>query len=181
MPSENHLYSLTKISIEKADPSDALRISVLLKTAYIQAYAYDGISFEYANFVTNRFSVQYIEKSIQKKSSLFLVAFNEGNIVGVAEIIYNSLCPIRKTNVVELSKLYVHQTFIGKGIGKALMNAIESELRSMGKAHINLEVYIKNQDAIAFYEKQGFTIIGSVDCVMEENSYEDLIMNKVLT
>ena len=108
---------MNEISFGKAKLSESLRISVLLKTVYIQRYAVDGVTFEFANFITNRFSTENIENIIKENPSRLIIAYQNGNPIGVAEIIYNSTCPIRKISVPELSKLYVLERFYGKGIG----------------------------------------------------------------
>lgn len=171
---------MNDISFEKAKLSDALRISILLKTVYIQTYAVDGITFEFANFITKRFSTQNIENIIKENPSQLIVASQNENPVGVAEIIYNSNCPIRKIAVPELSKLYVLERFYGKGIGFGLIQEAEKEVLHNGFTEFNLEVYIKNTRAISFYERQGYTSIGNVDFPIEFNTYENLVMNKVL-
>ncbi|NER18867.1 GNAT family N-acetyltransferase [Spongiivirga citrea] len=171
---------MNEISFGKAKLSDSLRISVLLKTVYVQTYAVDGVTFEFANFITKRFSTQSIENIIEKNPSRLIIAYQNGNPIGVAEIIYDSTCPIRKKAVPELSKLYVLERFYGKGIGFELMNEAEKEVRKNGFTEFNLEVYINNARAIAFYQRQGYTSIGNVDFPMEFNTYENLVMNKLL-
>ncbi|AXT54576.1 GNAT family N-acetyltransferase [Aquimarina sp. MMG015] len=168
-----------KISYGKAKLTDSLRISVLLKTIYIETYAVDGITFEFANFITKRFSLELIENIIKENPNRLIIAYQNENPVGVAEIIYNSTCPIRKIKVPELSKLYVLKRFYGKGIGYGLINEAEKAVKEHGFTEFNLEVYIKNDRAIAFYERQGYTSIGNVDFPMESNTYENLVMNKV--
>ncbi|WP_163409749.1 GNAT family N-acetyltransferase [Flavobacterium ajazii] len=169
---------MNEFSIGKAKLSDSLRISVLLKTVYIQTYAVDGVTFEFANFITKRFSTENIENIIKNNPDRLLVAYQNGNPIGVAEIIYDSICPIRKIPVAELSKLYVLERFYGKGIGYGLINEAEKEIRKNGFTEFNLEVYINNTRAITFYERQGYTSIGNVDFPMESNTYKNLVMNK---
>lgn len=170
---------MNEISFGKAKLSDSLRISVLLKTVYIQTYAVDGVTFEFANFITKRFSTENIENIIKENPSQLIIAYQNGNPIGVAEIIYDSTCPIRKLSIPELSKLYVLERFYGKGIGYGLINEAEKEVRENGFKEFNLEVYINNDRAIAFYERQGYASIGNVDFPMESNTYENLVMNKV--
>jgi len=171
---------MDKISFGKAKLSDALRISILLKTVYIQTYAIEGVTFEFANFITKRFSTENIENIIKDNPNRLIIAYQNGNPIGVADIIYESTCPIRKIPVSELSKLYVLERFYGKGIGFKLINEAEKEVRNNGFKEFNIEVYIKNDRAIAFYERQGYTTIGNIDFPMEFNTYENLVMNKIL-
>ncbi len=171
---------MAEIIFEKAKLSDALKISVLLKAVYIQTYAFDGVSLESANFITKRFSLPHIESLIKKNPDQLIVAQCKGNPVGVAEIIYEATCPIRKIPVAELDKLYVLERFYGKGIGYGLMLEVEKKVLAVGKKELNLEVYIHNERAIEFYKRQGYHSIGNIDFPMEFNTYENLVMTKQL-
>ncbi|KAA1243274.1 hypothetical protein [Aquimarina sp. RZ0] len=66
---------MNEISFGKAKLSDSLRISVLLKTVYIQTYAVDGVTFEFANFITKRLSTEYIEKIIKENPGRLIIAY----------------------------------------------------------------------------------------------------------
>ncbi len=171
---------MNELSFEKAKRSDALRISVLLKTVYIQTYAVDGVTFEFANFITKRFSPEHISTIIQTNPDQFIIAYYRGNPIGVAEIIYESTCPIRKKTIPELSKLYVLERFYGQGIGYKLLETAEETLEKKGHTEFNLEVYIENKRAIAFYKRQGYVVIGNIDFPMETNTYENFVMHKFL-
>ena len=172
---------MAEISYGKAKLTDSLRISVLLKTVYIQTYAVDGVTFEFANFITKRFSIEHIESIIKENPLQLIIAYQNENPIGVAEIIFDSTCPIRNISIPELSKLYVLERFYGKGIGFGLLESTENQLINNGFKELNLEVWKQNERAIAFYKKQGFVSIGSADFQMEYNTYENFVMNKKLS
>lgn len=171
---------MKEFSFKKAKRSDSLRISILLKTVYIQTYGVAGITFEFANFITKKFAPEAIAKTIEEDPDQLLVASLKGNPVGVAETIFDSHCPIRKKPVAELSKLYVLERFYGNGIGYGLLSKSENVVRKKGIKDFNLEVYIENARAIAFYERQGYSSIGHVDFPMETNTYKNIVMHKRL-
>ncbi len=166
------------ISFGSAKVQDALRISILLKTVYIQTYAVDGITFEFTNFITERFSPERIMHTIEKNPKQLILAYKNDNPIGVAEVIIDSSCPIRKKTVPELGKLYVLTRFHGLGIADRLLKEAENCVLDNGFKEFYLEVYVKNERAIAFYKKQGYSSIGNVDFPMESNTYENLVMNK---
>ena len=172
---------MAEITYGKAKLTDSLRISVLLKTVYIQTYAVEGVTFEFSNFITKRFSLEHIESIIKENPLRLLIAYMNENPIGVVEIIYNSICPIRKIPIPELSKLYVLERFYGKGIGLGLLTLAENQLMEDGYTELNLEVWKQNERAIVFYKKQGFVSIGNVDFPMEFNTYENFVMNKKLS
>ena len=171
---------MNPISFGQAKLSDALRISVLLQTVYIQTYDIAGITIESANYVSTTFALKRIETLIMQQPNRFIVAYHKENVVGVAEIIYDSICPIRKLALPELGKLYVLEHFKGKGIGYGLLNEVEKEVLNHGFKEFWFYVYIHNLRAVAFYERQGYASIGIADYKMEHNTYKNYVMNKVL-
>jgi diamine N-acetyltransferase len=100
---------MPEVHVEYRQPEvgDALKLSVILKTVYIQSYALDGVSGEFSNFVTERFSPQHIARLIAEKPMRLVGAYINQNPIGVAEINYAGFCRLRNIEAPELSKLYV--------------------------------------------------------------------------
>lgn len=171
---------MSEVTIGKAKLSEALQISILLKTCNIQTYATKGISRETANYITERFSLEHIQQLIKENPDQLLVSYLNENPIGVAEIIFDATCPIRNLILPELSKLYVLESFYGQGIGYGLLEAVENELLSKNFKQLFLEVYVENLRAISFYEKCAYEKIGKVDFPMQDNTYKNWVMTKRL-
>ncbi|OEK01260.1 hypothetical protein BFP97_06925 [Roseivirga sp. 4D4] len=169
-----------KIVIRQARVSDSKKLSILYKTVYIQTYGTEGVSDEFANFITVQFDPQRIEKVIIEDSECIIVAEFNNNIVGVAEIEFDKTSPVGDFEAPELNKLYILDWFCGKGVGSKLMAAVEELIVSRGIKHIWLWVLVSNQRAISFYEKHGFQWIGNALFPMETNTYENKVMRKSL-
>jgi ribosomal protein S18 acetylase RimI-like enzyme len=169
-----------EIIIRKAIPSDSLRLSVLYKQVYIQTYGNEGVSNEYANFITKQFAVEKIENTINSHPDNISVAEYKGNLVGVAEVEFDKQCPVDDIIAPELNKLYILEWFCGMGIGQKLLEAAEETVRSKGINEIWLWVYLFNRRAISFYEKQQYQWIGNAFFQMEFNKYENKVMLKKL-
>ncbi len=170
----------TAFTYRKAEPGDALRLSVLYKQVYIQTYGTVGVSTEFANFITKQFAVERIEGVIANQPDNLYVAVYKDNLVGVAEIDFDKQCPLNNIVAPEINKLYVLEWFTGKGVGHGLMAAAERMLASKGAPQVWLWVYVLNTRAIAFYERQGYEWIGNASFQMEFNSYENKVMLKQL-
>ncbi len=56
----------------------------------------------------------------------------------------------------EISELIVSKSARSKGIGKMLMQKMEEYLKSIGCEYIFIDVFAYNENAIKFYEKQGY-------------------------
>ena len=165
----------------KAVLSDSKKLSVLYKTVYIQTYGLEGVSDEFANFITEQFSTARLEKIIRDQPDNIIVAEYKGNLVGVVEIEFNKACPVGGIVGPELNKLYVLERFCGRGIGRPLMQAAEELVASKGIEEMWLWVLATNERAIRFYEKQQYKWIGNASFQMEANSYENKVMRKKLS
>jgi len=56
----------------------------------------------------------------------------------------------------EVSAIYLHHDYIGKGYGHALLSKIERELTAKGYPYFVLDVLSANTRAVSFYEKHGY-------------------------
>jgi ribosomal protein S18 acetylase RimI-like enzyme len=95
-----------------------------------------------------------IERKLKVQPELFLVATETatstiGEVVGTAMAGYDG----HRGWVYYLA---VHPAFQGRGHGRALMNAVEAGLSSLGCPKINLMIRTGNEDVIAFYEALGY-------------------------
>jgi ribosomal-protein-alanine N-acetyltransferase len=62
----------------------------------------------------------------------------------------------------EILTLAVHPYKRGKGLGRALLQATISKVRSMGAKSVFLEVGVENPAARALYARLGFTKVGAL-------------------
>ncbi len=167
------------IIIRKALPEDVVKLSILFMQVYIHNYATEGVSDEYAGFLVKQFSVERIAVAIKNNPESIIVADYQNNLIGVAEIGFNRMCPFKDVMAAELDKLYVLERFCGVGIGSALLREVESVIASASH-HLWLYVWEYNERAIRFYTKNGFTALGTQAYPMEQNMYYNIVMHKPL-
>jgi ribosomal protein S18 acetylase RimI-like enzyme len=60
----------------------------------------------------------------------------------------------------EILHLYVHQRFQGVGLGRKLLDDLQSFLLSTGHLSIKLAVVVGNDGALQFYERAGGRVVG---------------------
>lgn len=65
-----------------------------------------------------------------------------------------------RSRAVEIQRIYLLQSRVGQGWGQLLMNYCLDWARQRGHAAVWLGVWERNQRALAFYEKGGFTRFG---------------------
>ena len=83
----------------------------------------------------------------------FLVATVDGEVVGCGAV--------RRLNDAdaEIKRMYVTPSSRGHGTGRALLAALEGEARSLGATRLVLETGERLLEAVALYERAGFTVI----------------------
>lgn len=94
-------------------------------------------------------TLEEIQKKIAHDPGLFLVAEENGQIVGTVIGGFDG----RRGLIYHLA---VFASFRGQGIGSRLMEEIESRLRAKGCIRCYLLVTTDNEDAMRYYEKRGW-------------------------
>jgi ribosomal protein S18 acetylase RimI-like enzyme len=97
-------------------------------------------------------SAEGICHKIERDPDLFLVAEEDGRVIAAVLGGYDG----RRGIVYHLSVAEEHQ---GRGIGKALMQALEDRLRGKGCYKYYLLVTKQNENVIEFYKKLGCEIM----------------------
>ncbi len=80
----------------------------------------------------------------------------------------------------EMQRIYVRKAFLGKEIGKLLLEHALTLARSMDLSYVWLAVWEKNPRAIRFYEKNGFAAFGSCLFLLGADKQTDILMKRPL-
>lgn len=128
----------------------------------LQQYLSD-IDKERYNIVGESYREKYFEKTMEevKKCNGKILLFKENEIiVGLVVGIVNNDEVIRfdfkSPKRGRITELVVAQEFRKKHIGKKLLDSMKDYLKSIGCEKIMIAVFGYNEDAIKFYEKNGF-------------------------
>lgn len=121
------------------------------------------------------YSLPSIEAQV-KRGHVFLMVQDGANYVGYASYELN----YKGTSKVKVHKIYILPSVQGKGVGALLMNRISDVAKTHHATHLSLNVNRDNK-AIQFYERIGFTIVSSEDIDIGNGFLmEDYIMEKNL-
>jgi ribosomal protein S18 acetylase RimI-like enzyme len=90
-----------------------------------------------------------LQKKVARDPDLFLVAEEDGQIIGTVIGGYDGRRGL-------LNHLAVAASFRGRGIGSRLMDEIESRLRAKGCIRCYLLVTTDNPEGMYYYEKHGW-------------------------
>ncbi|MEO6172486.1 MAG: GNAT family N-acetyltransferase, partial [Arenimonas sp.] len=102
----------------------------------------------------------------------------ENKIVGLAQI--KPPKPGTDPYQFELSRFYVDAPYHGKGIAPALMTETQAVIRERSAQSLWLSVWQEAQQAIRFYQKQGFVISGETIFMIGDDPMKDWLMTRIL-
>ena len=134
---------------------DVPEVQAVALKAWMFAYRRYGLSLKLIQrFVSERYSTDCFEKtvfpSIQKGTSQYYLATDKGKIIG-----YSNTGP--GAWGWELHRIYLLPEYIGRGVGKKLLQLCEAFLREKKARRYHAYVWEKNKAALDFYKRNGFT------------------------
>ena len=174
---------MANIAIRKATIDDAKPLTDLAYTTFWDAFAHHpkNAPDDLNHYMRQAFNLDQITAELADDNSIFLIAEIDGKPAGYAKLIIGSFEEgVIADRPVELSRLYSHQEYIGKGVGQNLMDACFDRARGHGHDVMWLGVWEYNPRAQRFYEKNGFRIVGRHTFQLGSDPQTDLLMQKEL-
>jgi ribosomal protein S18 acetylase RimI-like enzyme len=166
------------IAIREAGLGDEHRLSLVGVATFRESYAGilpgdDIIS----HCATKHSPIVYEDWLIGGEARIWLAEAEEGRApVGYAVMTAPDLPLVTGPDDAELRRIYVLHRFHNEKVGWALMKTATDAARRTGKKRMLVGVYGKNERAIAFYEKVGFTVVGERKFQVGAMLHDDLIL-----
>lgn len=143
------------ISIKKVGIEAIPVINALANAIWPHTYK-NVISDEQIDYMLEwMYSPASLQQQIVEKKHQFIIAYDNNTPVGYLS--YSIKNEIENTTY-RLHKLYVSIEQQGKGIGKSLLDYMIADVVPIGATQIQLNVNKRNP-SVAFYKKNGFTIL----------------------
>lgn len=164
------------MTIRKASKDDASSLAALSIEVWIGTYLRNGVSIFFADYALSTFTIQIFEAFIADENEIILVSHNSDGIDGFVRVTLESPAPVENGPGTEIATLYVQPRHKGKGIGKRLLDEVFRLCVERQCDGVWLAVNSENQDAIAFYERLGFTREGQTTFRIGDQSYANAVM-----
>ena len=168
-----------EIMIRKAGVNDAALIADLSRETFYETFADHNSEQDMQLFLEKQFTRAALMQEVGNEGNLFFLAFIGPEPAGYVRMRTDTSTP-GVPDPIEIARIYNLKKWIGKGVGKALMQHCIDVARSMGKRNIWLGVWEKNQRAIDFYSKWGFRKFGEHDFLLGTDLQTDWLMKKEL-
>ena len=178
---DEQLTSHKDFLIRRATKDDVELIAEMGARLFRDTFGPDNRPEDVDEYIAASFSPAQIEAELADPMSTFLLAYKRDTPIGYARLRDGKLpdC-VKGPRPIELVRIYVEQNIIGTGYGSALMQACLTEAGHGGYQTIWLDVWEKNERAIKFYRKWGFTEVGTQKFVLGSDIQNDLVMEKMV-
>lgn len=121
------------------------------------------VDLERRAFEVGPYTRRMLRHIFEDSSGSNVLAVEDGRIVGYALIL-----PLNSTQV-DLETIAVLPEFQGKGVSHKLLDHLENEARRRGFKKMILEVRDRNERAMSFYHRKGYTTISHLPLFYREN------------
>ena len=165
------------MNIRYGTPDDAELLTELGARTFYETFAKDNTPENMEAHLKRSFSPEIQFAELSEPETIFLIVELDGRPAGYAQLILNSKEEaIQGMHPMELRRIYASQEYLGKGVGKELMQATINEARRHDCDCVWLGVWEKNQRAIDFYEKWGFRKVSTHIFLVGGDPQNDFVM-----
>lgn len=136
------------------------------------------LSTEQIKYMLSRmYAADTLTRQIQEENHTFFLAWDDqGKATGFA-----SIEPLPGSGTIKIHKLYILPIAQRRGVGCALLGAVEKQALEQNANAVTLNVNRYNIKAIAFYRRMGFEVVGEeIIPIGEGYLMEDYILTKQL-
>jgi len=166
--------------IRRCHVGDETALSLLGKATFLETYAGNAEAADLLAYVETEHSIEsyrlwlasdfahiwVAETSVGRSAIGYVVALISQNAGSGAEM--------------EIKRLYLLYRFHRNGLGQLLMNEILATARRNRVAELFLKVQDANQNAVDFYSRNGFRVVGDEPFRAGERNYKVLVMRLAL-
>jgi [ribosomal protein S5]-alanine N-acetyltransferase len=147
---------VTPVTVRDALPSDAEAIARVARASWAETYRDIFEPAFIAEFLEANYQPGSLAEQAERAAGLpdrhFLVAERDGEVIAFAQFGEGSRGP-------ELFRIYADPPHYGTGAGSALLAELHRRLEGRTDAYV-LEVHSQNERGRAFYDRNGFVIVG---------------------
>jgi len=156
------------ISVIRASATHCSLLSNIGRQSFLESHGASAPEGVIDRYVEEKFSHDNILEELNCTRNIYHILFSNDRIAGYSKIILDSKhAKIPLDNTTKLERIYLLEEYYGSGSGLELFNFNLELSKENGQSGMWLFVWIENQRAINFYQKNGFKIIGSymiLDC-----------------
>ena len=168
--------------LRRAGPGDAPALSLVAAASFLETFAGIIAGPDMVRHCTLNSSAAKFDAWIADANCVATLAEHPD---GAAPVGYTRLVPPdlpieTDAHDIELRRIYALSLTRGTGLGHKLMARAIDDARALGRRRMLLGVLGINEQARAFYEREGFTLTGTRQFRVGEAVYDDVVYARAL-
>jgi ribosomal protein S18 acetylase RimI-like enzyme len=172
----------TSAVIRPARPADAAALSALMRRTFIAANGHCSSPENVGRFLDTAYTPELQASEIRDPDTLTVIVEQDGQWAGFAQLRWGSTPPpeVSLLPTVELGSIYLDSAFHGRGLAAQLVANLLAAASLRGSRSVWLSVWQEAAQAIRFYQKHGFQIVGSSLFRVGDDVKDDWVMTQAL-
>ncbi|WP_191251884.1 GNAT family N-acetyltransferase [Kordiimonas sediminis] len=168
-------------TLRRATVQDAAPLAAFALRSFSDTYAVHNDAALMAAYTDKAFSVETLQQELDDPANIFILACIGDQIAGYTKLRVGKNPDCLKANrSIEVERLYADKKWHGRGVGKILMDANIEYAAEHDYGSLWLGVWRQNHRAVRFYEKSGFSAVGTHIFMMADDPQEDWVMEKLI-
>lgn len=168
--------------IRPARLADAAGLSTLMRRTFLAANGHCSSPENVAAFLEATYQPELQAREIRDPDTLTLIVEQDSQWAGFAQLRWGTTPPpeVAPLPAVELGRIYLDAAFHGRGIAAQLVANLLVAASLRGSRSVWLNVWQEAGQAIRFYQKHGFQIVGQSVFNVGDDPKDDWVMAQVL-
>ena len=173
--------NMMALYFRKCTIADLSVLADFSRSVYYDAFSALNTPENMNDYLEKAFASDKLLAELSDSNSAFYFLYSDDMLIGYLKLNEApSQTDLNDSESVEIERIYILKDFQHRGFGQLLIDKAINEAREKGKKYVWLGVWEKNTNAIAFYKKNGFEIIGIHPFVMGDDKQTDFIMRRDL-
>lgn len=168
--------------IRPARVSDAEALSALMRRTFLAANGHCSTPENVAAFLDSAYTAEQQAREIRDPDTLTVIVEQDGQWAGFAQLRWGTTPPpeVALLPTVELGRIYLDEAFHGRGLAAPLVANLLAAASLRGSRSVWLNVWQESAQAIRFYQKHGFQIVGRSVFTVGDDPKDDWVMTQAL-
>lgn len=165
------------IQIRAAGIEDAWLIKEMARKTFMETYGEMNTPENMEAYLQSQFSDERMEEEFRSQHSRFFLAYLEDVPVAFTKVRDDRrVSKLENIRALEVQRIYVLQEYQGFSLGKAMIDMVKKLAQQESYQTIWLQVWQKNNKAIRFYQKAGFTVFETANFLLGDSNQQDFLM-----
>lgn len=168
------------VKIKTATKADIDVLAILGRQTWDESHGhYIEDKNDVLKYLNENFSISKTKQDIENLKNLFYIIYADDLPVGYAKLGLNAIQEsVASQNNCRLERIFILNDFIPLKIGRQLLTFVEEQAKALQLDTMWLTVYIKNNRAIRFYEKNEFENVGELNFIVSGKEYKNIVFSK---